>query len=229
MPGLASGKSHLRMLPPQKKQTDEIIIMGGRASVKKKRQGRTVLLCGIMCYNPAVGYTIRTPDDEEADAMDALEAIRKRRSVRKYTGDPIPREDLETIVDAGRLAATGMNTQPWDFIVVTERETIEELEVAARWMEKAGAIIAVVLDPTSRWWREDGSAAVENMLIASTALGYGSCWLEGNTLHHEEAFKALLGVPDEKRLLTLVPIGVPTEWPTCKKKDLEQVIHWERY
>ena len=161
--------------------------------------------------------------------MDALEAIRRRRSVRKYTGDPIPREDLETIVDAGRLAATGMNTQPWDFIVVTGQETIKELKVAAGWMEKAGAIIAVVLDPTSRWWREDGSAAVENMLIASTALGYGSCWLEGNTLHHEEAFKALLGVPDEKRLLTLVPIGVPVEWPTCKKKDLEQVIHWERY
>ena len=88
--------------------------------------------------------------------MDALEAIRKRRSVRKYTGDPIPREDLEKIVDAGRLAATGNNKQPWDFIVVTEREMIDKLKVAARWMDKAGAIIAVVLDPSSRWWLEDG-------------------------------------------------------------------------
>ena len=104
--------------------------------------------------------------------MDALEAIRKRRSVREYTGDPIPREDLETIVDAGRLAATGNNRQPWDFIVVTDREMIDELKVASQWMDKAGAIIAVVLDPSSRWWLEDGSAAVENMLIASTALGY---------------------------------------------------------
>jgi nitroreductase len=114
--------------------------------------------------------------------MDALEAIRKRRSVREYTGDPIPRKDLETIVDAGRLAATGSNKQPWDFIVVTEREMIDKLKVASKWMEKAGAIIAVVMDPSSRWWVEDGSAAVENMLIASTALGYGSCWLEGYTL-----------------------------------------------
>ncbi len=161
--------------------------------------------------------------------MDALEAICKRRSVRKYTGDPIPREDLEKIVDAGRLAASGMNTQPWDFIVVTEREMIDKLKVAAKWMDKAGAIIAVALDPSSRWWLEDGSAAVENMLIARTALGYGSCWLEGNTLAHEEEFKTLLGVPEEKRLLTLVPIGVPVKWPTCKKKTLEQVIHWERY
>jgi nitroreductase len=161
--------------------------------------------------------------------MDALEAIRKRRSVRKYTGDPIPREDLEKIVDAGRLAASGSNRQPWDFIVVTDREMINQLKVASEWMEKAGAIIAVVMDSSSRWWVEDGSAAVENMLIASTALGYGSCWLEGYTLPREEEFKVLLGIPKEKRLLTLVPIGVPAEWPTKEKKSLEEVIHWERY
>lgn len=161
--------------------------------------------------------------------MEALEAIRKRRSVRRYTGDAIPRQDLEKIVDAGRLAATGGNKQPWDFIVVTDREMIDQLKVAARWMDKAGAIIAVVMDPSSRWWVEDGAAAVENMLIASTALGYGSCWLEGYTLPREEEFKALLGVPQEKRLLTLVPLGVPAEWPTKEKKSLEEVIHWERY
>ena len=161
--------------------------------------------------------------------MNALEAIGKRRSVRKYTGEPIPRKDLEKIVDAGRLAATGSNRQPWDFIVVTDRAMIERLKVAAEWMEKAAAIIAVVMDPSSRWWVEDGSAAVENMLIASTALGYGSCWLEGYTLPHEEEFKKLLGVPKEKRLLTLVPIGVPAEEPTREKRSLEEVLHWERY
>ncbi len=163
--------------------------------------------------------------------MNALEAIRKRRSVRKYTGEPIPKKDLEKIVDAGRLAATGSNQQPWDFIVVTDRAMIERLKVAAEWMEKAAAIIAVVMDPSSRWWVEDGSAAVENMLIASTALGYGSCWLEGYTLPHEEEFKQLLDVPKEKRLLTLIPIGVPVEEPMGEKnkKPLEEVLHWERY
>ena len=161
--------------------------------------------------------------------MDALEAIRRRRSVRKYTGDPIPREDLEKIVDAGRLAATGSNRQPWEFIVVTDRGMIDKLKVAAEWMEKAGAIIAVVMDPSSRWWVEDGSAAVENMLIASTALGYGSCWLEGYTLPREEEFKALLGIPKEKRLLTLVPIGVPAEWPEKEKKPLAELLHWQTY
>jgi nitroreductase len=161
--------------------------------------------------------------------MEALEAMQKRRTVRKYTGEPVAREDLEKIVDAGRLAATGNNRQPWDFIVVTDREMIERLKVASAWMEKAGAIIAVVMDSSSRWWVEDGAAAVENMLIASTALGYGSCWLEGYTLPLEEEFKALLNVPKDRRLLTLIPVGVPAEWPTVEKKPLEEVIHWERW
>ena len=106
--------------------------------------------------------------------MEALEAIRKRRSVRSYTGAPIPKEDLETIVDAGRLAATGSNKQPWEFIVVTERGMIDKLKVASAWMDKAGAIIAVVMDPASRWWLEDGAAAVENMLLAAK-IGRASC------------------------------------------------------
>jgi len=58
----------------------------------------------------------------------------------------------------------------------------------------------VVMDPSTRWWLEDGSAAVENMLIAATALGYGSCWLEGYTLPLEEELKALLNVPKEKKV-----------------------------
>jgi nitroreductase len=161
--------------------------------------------------------------------MEALEAIRKRRSVRKFTGELISRQDLEKIVDAGRLAATGSNRQPWDFIVVTNRETIGKLTVVGKWMEKAGALIVVVLDPYSRWWLEDGSAAIQNMLIASTALGYGSCWVEGDSLPKEEEFKTLLDVPKGKRLLALVPIGVPEDWPTIEKRPLESVLHWQKY
>ena len=161
--------------------------------------------------------------------MNALEAIGKRRSIRKYTGEPIPREDLVTIVDAGRLAASGGNRQPWDFVVVTNREMISQLKVASEWMDKAAAIIAVVLDPSSRWWLEDGSAAIENILIACTALGYGACWLEGYTLPREEEFKRLLGIPESARLLTLIPVGVPAESPSREKKPLGDVLHWEQY
>jgi nitroreductase len=106
---------------------------------------------------------------------------------------------------------------------------ISELKIAARWMEKAGAVIAVVMDSRSRWWVEDGAAAVENMLIAATALGYGSCWLEGYSLQFEDRIKVLLGVPSALRLLTLIPIGVPAEAPNPDKKALGQVLHWEKY
>lgn len=161
--------------------------------------------------------------------MDAFEAIANRKSIRKYTGDPIPREDLERIVDAGRLAATGGNRQPWTFIVITEKEMIEKLKVAAEWMDKAAAIIAVVLDPSSRWWLEDGAAAVENMLIAATALNYGACWLEGYTTPREREFKELLDIPEHKRLLTLIPLGIPAESVKKEKKSLSEVLNWERY
>jgi nitroreductase len=161
--------------------------------------------------------------------MDALEAIRTRRSIRRYTGEKIPRADLEKIVDAAHLAPTGNNKQPWDFIVVTDQAMINRLKIASQWMDKAGAIIAVVMDPSSRWWVEDASAAVENMLLASTALGYGACWLEGYTLPREEEFKKLLDIPASKRLITLVPVGVPAESPVVDKKPLSEVIHWEKY
>jgi nitroreductase len=161
--------------------------------------------------------------------MDAFEAIRRRRSIRSFTGEPVPREHIELIVDAGRLAATGFNHQPWDFIVVTQKEMIDHLKSAASWMEKAGVVIALVLDPTTQYWVEDGAAAVENILIAATALGYGACWLEGDSQPNEETFKTLLKVPKERRLLTLIPIGVPVEWPEVEKKPLKEVLHWETF
>ena len=161
--------------------------------------------------------------------MDALEAIRKRRSIRRYIDDAIPKADLETIVDAGRLAATGSNQQPWDFVVVTDRAMIAQFKISGAWIASAGAVIVVVMDPRSRWWVEDGAAAIENMLLASTALGYGSCWVEGDVLLREEQFKILLDVPAEKRVMALIPIGVAAESPAPEKKQLEQVLHWEKF
>ena len=161
--------------------------------------------------------------------MDALTAIRRRRSVRAYTGEPIPREDLVRIVDAGRMAASGYNRQPWVFVVVTEPATIEQFKVVSSWIDESAAVIAVVVDDSAPFWHQDASAAVENMLVAATALGYGSCWLEGSTARHEGALKALLGVPDDRRLITLVAVGVPAAWPEREKKPLDEVLCWERY
>lgn len=161
--------------------------------------------------------------------MDILEAIRTRRSIRRYKHAVIPKDDLETIVDAGRLAATGSNRQPWDFIVVTETSMIGKFKVSGAWIQESSAVIVVVMDPRSRWWVEDGAAAIENMLLASTALGYGSCWVEGDALPHEEMIKSLLGIPADRRVMALVPVGVPAETPQPKKKPLVEVLHWEKF
>jgi nitroreductase len=161
--------------------------------------------------------------------MDTFDVLHKRRSVRAYTGESIPRSHLEIIVDAGRMAASGSNLQPWVFIVVTNAGMISKLSMAAAWMKNAAAIIAVVMDPSSRWWLEDGSAAVQNMQIAATALGYGSCWLEGRTRAHEDELKQLLGIPEDRRLMTLLPVGVPVEWPEKEKKSLSDVMRWEKW
>jgi nitroreductase len=163
--------------------------------------------------------------------MDAFETFAKRRSVRDYTGQSVPREALLAIVGAGHMAATGYNKQPWDFMVIRDRTIIEEMaRRTSEWLAQAGAIIVVVLDASERFWMEDGSAAIENMHLAATALGYGSCWFEGTVLPHEDYFKQRLGIPAERRILTFLPIGVVAEWPEGpQKKPLEQVLHWEKW
>lgn len=162
--------------------------------------------------------------------METFTAITKRRSIRQYTGDPIPKEDLEKIIDAARMAPSGNNKQPWHFVVVSSKDIIQKLSKAADWSAKAGAMIAVVMDPASKYWVEDGSAAIENILLAATALGYGSCWLEGYTKPHEAEFKLLLNIPQHLRLLTLIPVGVPVNWPEPKnKKSLAEILHWESF
>ena len=139
--------------------------------------------------------------------MDTFDTILNRRSIRQFEASVIPKEDLIKIVNAGRLAATGSNKQPWDFIVVTDRAMINRFKSVRRWIGTASAVIVVVMDPKSRWWVQDGSAAIENMCLASTALGYGSCWVEGDVLLREEEIKLILGIPSHKRLMALIPWG----------------------
>ena len=163
--------------------------------------------------------------------MDVLQAIQTRRSVRALEPAEIPREHLKTIVGAGRLAPSGRNSQPWEFIVITEPETITKLAEVQALVGQASAVVVIVADEQgSPYWLEDASAAAENMLLTIHALGYGSRWIEGTLLPKEAWAKEVLGVPAEKRLVILLPIGKPvySEEPK-QKKPLEEVCYWERY
>lgn len=162
--------------------------------------------------------------------MKTFEAIQRRRSARRLTPEPIPTQHLEKIVDAGRLAATAHNAQPWDFVAVSDRKTIAELGEVNGWMKEAGAVIALVVDPTTEYWRETGAAAAQNMLIACTALEYGSCWVQGDARFCLDDLKELLGIPPNRFLLILVAIGKAETWPPVPdKRELVEVLHWEHW
>ena len=163
--------------------------------------------------------------------MDAIEALKTRRSVRAYTGEPVAREVIEDIVDCGRLAATGINIQPWEFVAVTARDKLRSIAAATdhgEFVAQAAACIAVLCKETE-YYLEDGSAATENILVAARAHGLGACWVSGDRRPYAPAVLRMLGAPDGYRLVSLVPIGRPAEQPAKEKRPLGEVLHWESF
>lgn len=163
--------------------------------------------------------------------MDLFEAIEKRASVRKFGPAEIPDADLEKILDAGRRAPSGKNLQPLSYVVVRSAETIGKLGAVQDGVAQASAVIAVVADSdASPYWLEDASAATQNMLLAIKALGYDSVWVEGTLKPHETQVKEWLGVPENLRLIILLPIGkAATEAAQKPKKPLSEIVHQERW
>jgi len=164
--------------------------------------------------------------------MDVLETIRIRRSIRKYRPEPIPDEKLKTILEAARLAPSAANRQPWRFVVVEDRERKKALAKAANdqtFLGDAGAIVAAISDPekSARWHEKDTMIALEHLVLAATALGYGTCWIGA---FNEEAVKDLLNVPSKMKVVALLPIGIPDEKPAPRRKrELSEIFFKEQW
>jgi nitroreductase len=168
--------------------------------------------------------------------MDVLKAIETRRSVRKYKPVPVPDGDLKKILEAGRLAPSAGNKQPWGFVVVRDDAGRKKLAEAARnqmWAADAGAFIAIYGDTAnspggySKWVERDPMIAIESMVLAAWSLGYGTCWIGA---FEEDKVKALLGIPEDKKVINLLPIGVPAETPDPKpRRAFKEVFHAETY
>jgi nitroreductase len=205
--------------------------------------------------------------------MDLFNAIKGRKSIRRFKQTPVPDDDIRKILDAGRLAPSANNTQPWSFLVIKDPAMLKSMADAVREMvdrmipyadsekqsqrlaayksnyytffEKAPVVIAVFMethdagtdlllarmgysvDDIRRLRPLPGlqsvSAAIENMLLAIHALGYGSCWMTG-PLVAQEGFEKLLGFGKEKFIAALLPIGVPDENPPARgRKPLEEM------
>jgi len=163
--------------------------------------------------------------------MDLFEAIEKRASVRDLQPADIADADLDRILDAGRRAPSGYNRQPFEFILIRDPQSLHEFAKCQPCIADVNTAIAVVADPdASKYWLEDLSAATENMLLAITALGHASCWIEGRILPREEELKRMLGVPAKLRLMVILPIGKAAGHAAQKeKRPLAQVFYRERY
>ncbi|OGW79863.1 MAG: nitroreductase [Omnitrophica bacterium RIFCSPLOWO2_12_FULL_44_17] len=164
--------------------------------------------------------------------METLNCISARACVRKYTSKAIPKDMIEKLIDAGRRAPTARAIEPWEFIVVTDKETLSSLSKIAeygRFIKEAACCIAVYCKYT-KYYLEDGSAASENILLAATDLGLGACWVAGDKKPYVTDVSKLLDVPEEFKLISLIPLGWPVEKVEQKKnRKLKDVLHWEKW
>ena len=167
------------------------------------------------------------------EKLQVFEAIKGRRSVRKYRKEPVSEGLIVKILEASRWAPSAGNSQPWNFIVLKDgevRRKVADATTTGKFLANAPIGIAVVIDPrASKHPVEDGSIATQNMLLAAHALGLGACWIGAYNSVYEEKLKGILGIPENKRLLSIISIGFPAESPTKTRKELGEIVFTDRY
>lgn len=166
--------------------------------------------------------------------MDLIKNIKMRRSIREYVDQPISKEDIQKIVDAGRFAATARNVQPWEFVVITDSLKLTQLGQMCengKFLAHAKACIAVFCADT-KYYLEDGCAATCNIMLAATSLGIGSCWVAGDKKPYCLHITELLSVPVSLKLVSLIALGYPKnkkEFHIADKRSLKELLHWEKF
>ena len=174
--------------------------------------------------------------------MELLEMMRNRRSVRAYTGAPVTEENLEKIVQAGLLSASGRAIRPWELIVVRSRETLKQMAksraMGAKMLEAADCAIVVLGDEEKTdVWTEDCSIVMTNMHLMADSLGVGSCWIQGRLREAsdkrttESFLRELLGYPEHYRLEAVLSLGMPANHPEPHSLDElpREKVHWEKF
>jgi len=164
--------------------------------------------------------------------MEAREAINSRRSIRQFERRDVPRELLEQLVDAARLAPTANNAQPWEFIVVTDDSIKNRIAASTdhgKFIADANAVIAVFCKDT-KYYLEDGCGATTTILVAATDLGLGTCWVAGDKKPYCQEIMNILNVPAGYKLVSLIPVGYPAgPTPKVSKRPLPELLHWDRF
>jgi nitroreductase len=170
--------------------------------------------------------------------MTFLDLVRKRYSLRKFQDKKIEKEKMLEVLEAARLAPSAANCQPWHFIVVQDKATLEKVYPLYQrdWIKSAPALIVICGDHDLSWRRTDGkdhcdidiAIAIDHMTLAAAELGLGTCWI---CMFDAEKCHELFELPANIEPIALLPIGYPKESVTKTKnrKAFEEIVHWESF
>ncbi|MCG8571038.1 MAG: nitroreductase family protein [Spirochaetes bacterium] len=178
-----------------------------------------------------------------------IEAIKSRRSIRKYKNTSLDDKIILELLESARLAPSGSNTQPWHFIIIKDQTTKARIVEAAhnqKWMLTAPVFIACVADIRVRITDNrslcltdqspeeelkkiirDSSIAIEHIVLEAESRGLGTCWMAWFT---QQEIRPILSIPDDKYVTAILTLGYPDEKPNPRpRKSLEQILHYEKW
>jgi nitroreductase len=164
--------------------------------------------------------------------MDFFKTVKSRCSVREFNDKEISEKDLSAIIDTGRLSPTARKEEPWEFITLTHKETLIKLAkfVPNGPFIKDCAVCVVVVCRETKYYLEDGCAAVENILLAARALDIGSCWVAGDKKDYCTDVLKLLSVPAGYHLVALLALGYPKKgFFPLEKRPLAEIWHKDKF
>ena len=167
--------------------------------------------------------------------MELRDVLLKRRSVRKFTEEPVSMEHIEELLHAAMSGPSACNKKPWEFYVVTNEKTLEDLKSASRFT-KISAKLAIVVCGNLRkalplkfanYWIQDCSAATENILLRATDLGLGAVWCGAHPQEGaENIIRELLNIDKKEIPLNVIFIGHPAEEPEARDQYDETRVHF---
>lgn len=199
------------------------------------------LCCAAALFTSCSG-NMKTTDSASTceNAADAVMSnILTRTSIRQFTSQPIAADTLELLLRAGMAAPSAMNAQPWDFVVVTEREVLDSLMAVHPWANLQTATAAIIVcgnmekaieGPAREYWVQDCSAVTENILLAAHAYGLGAVWcgVYPDATRVDDV-KRVLNLPENIIPLDITTLGYPAENPEPKDKWNPENVHYQKW
>ena len=169
---------------------------------------------------------------------DVIETIYQRRSIRNYQDRPVEKEKLVELIKLAMAAPSASNSQPLEFIIITDKDILTIIREKMRIAKfEVPSSILVLGNPQKAansagklFWQQDGSAAIENMLIGAVALGLGTCWVGVHPIPpFERTMRKLFSLPDHVHPLSLIMVGYPAEHPEARTQFDEDALFWNKY